>query len=524
MSYHPTGQLASPSNAAKPLMSVPNPKRSVPANILNIAEEDAGDLFADDSYVLGSSRTIRSPIMELNPTRDAAKLTLQPTSTSRTPEIFDILGTSNLGTLPIDQRSVSRGVIGSARKVKSSASVLDDGFNSSEHTAKSGVGSESLLSLLDQPQSSVGAAANDWEAAVRMQLPINRPSSTPIYSSGTSTNFLGGLGTSSGDAQNELTSLSNAAGDLHIGGGSSCPQSVRGRDRDYSFGSLLGLSPRPDGSSPRKFSPDGVHQALGSGVPASDSFGQLQPVQGPSSNSRGSSRASQHVFVDVANDHWLTGASNAGTSREALRNSLALGGTVSAPPLLNMYSYGYNSFNNTSAFGAQQSTAAAAPPASRFDPLAARYDGVLHPAAPSHRELELEKRQDMGARRSPAPYAAAAGSPPPQQPVGQNIQVPYLSAPQQMPQHVPLQQQQYQQQQRVVRPEGGPEGESVEGMVLRSCRDILVGAADHSLKAVELANTLRARGKAELLCVLRDFSAYPCLFGCVVCSRHGSAG
>ena len=35
---------------------------------------------------------------------------------------------------------------------------------------------------------------------------------------------------------------------------------------------------------------------------------------------------------------------------------------------------------------------------------------------------------------------------------------------------------------------------SVEAVVLRCCRDILVGAAEHSLKAVELANTLRARG------------------------------
>lgn len=48
----------------------------------------------------------------------------------------------------------------------------------------------------------------------------------------------------------------------------------------------------------------------------------------------------------------------------------------------------------------------------------------------------------------------------------------------------------YQQQQQFVIEPG-----SVEDTVSRSCKEILSGAADHSLKAVELANTLRARGK-----------------------------
>jgi hypothetical protein len=40
----------------------------------------------------------------------------------------------------------------------------------------------------------------------------------------------------------------------------------------------------------------------------------------------------------------------------------------------------------------------------------------------------------------------------------------------------------------------GLEDSSVEDIVAKTCRDILVDASQHSLKAVELANTLRARG------------------------------
>lgn len=39
---------------------------------------------------------------------------------------------------------------------------------------------------------------------------------------------------------------------------------------------------------------------------------------------------------------------------------------------------------------------------------------------------------------------------------------------------------------------------SMEEVVLRTCQEILSGASEHSLKAVELANTLRARGKVLL--------------------------
>ena len=50
----------------------------------------------------------------------------------------------------------------------------------------------------------------------------------------------------------------------------------------------------------------------------------------------------------------------------------------------------------------------------------------------------------------------------------------------------------------------GLEDSSVEDIVAKSCRDILVEAASHSLKAVELANTLRARVGTEVLAHIRE--------------------
>ena len=45
---------------------------------------------------------------------------------------------------------------------------------------------------------------------------------------------------------------------------------------------------------------------------------------------------------------------------------------------------------------------------------------------------------------------------------------------------------------------------SVEDIVTNSCREILTDAADHALKAVELANTLRARIGTEMLAQIRE--------------------
>lgn len=48
------------------------------------------------------------------------------------------------------------------------------------------------------------------------------------------------------------------------------------------------------------------------------------------------------------------------------------------------------------------------------------------------------------------------------------------------------------------------EDSSVEDIVAKTCRDILMEAASHSLKAVELANTLRARVGTEVLAHVRE--------------------
>jgi hypothetical protein len=63
-----------------------------------------------------------------------------------------------------------------------------------------------------------------------------------------------------------------------------------------------------------------------------------------------------------------------------------------------------------------------------------------------------------------------------------------------------LQQHQLQQRQQVQQ----LQQLSVEEIVVLSCRDILTDAADHSLKAVELANTLRARVGTDFLANIRE--------------------
>jgi hypothetical protein len=51
---------------------------------------------------------------------------------------------------------------------------------------------------------------------------------------------------------------------------------------------------------------------------------------------------------------------------------------------------------------------------------------------------------------------------------------------------------------------GSLDDSTVEDIVTKSCRDILIEAATHSLKAVELANTLRARIGTEILAHIRE--------------------
>lgn len=458
-------------------------------NLLDYADEDAVSPFAEESYVLGSHRAIRSPIMELNPTRDAAKPTVSLPGNARTPEIFDVLGQSVSGAFPSEQRSASRGIIGSARKVRSSASMIDD----SQLLSQNPIGSASLTAVLDntQPLRSMGHSAQDGDLG-SAQIPIHRPSSTPAYSTGTP-NVLGSIGDLTGDGRGGgVGSLSGAVAGLQLGpGGTGANTGVRGRDRDYSFGSLLGLTAQTAGSLNRFDPPvDGT---------------QLLHAQAavPEVSSKSNSRASQQVFVDLAGDQWLQGGSVGGpNSREALRNSLSLGGTVSAPPLLNMYSYGYNSINNTSAFGASLAAHSAA--GSRFDPLAARYEGLMsasvagpRDAGPTAQHGHVPTDATAASRLSPSLAPGAVSS------VAQAHQS--FDGPVH-PQHP---QQSQAQPRSASRVEDRPlEAESVEGLVLRSCRDILSGAAEHSLKAVELANTLRARGAATLSLVLRRWLCF----------------
>lgn len=437
-------------------------------NLLGFTDEDTSGPFAEESYVLGSHRAIRSPIMELNPTRDAAKPAAPMSGNVRTPEIFDALGQSVSAAFPSEQRSVSRGVIGSARKVRSSASIVDD----SQFLHQDPIGGAGLTTLMDTAQSlrSFGHSAQDG-AMGSAQSPVHRPSSTPAYSNSAS-NVLNSLSELAGDGQGgDVGALTGAVADLRLGAGrTGSSNGVRGRDRDYSFGSLLGLSAQTSSS-------------LG-GTGGT----QLMQVQeaAPDASSRGSSRASQPVFADIAGNQWTPGGNTGGpNSREALRNSLSLGGTVSAPPLLNMYSYGYNSINNTSAFGASLAAPSGAGP--RFDPLAARYDGLLPTSMTTSRDIGSIAPNAAGLTRAtdtvvPSPQPFSAPAPDPAQAQAQQLQAQPRSA--------------SRAEDRLL------EAESVEGLVLRSCRDILSGAAEHSLKAVELANTLRARGELKPSCFL----------------------
>jgi hypothetical protein len=434
-----------------PGMSVPNPKRSIPVNLLNLSEDDSFGPFAEDTQILGGTRAIRSPIMELNAAASQeGRLRIPLGSTARTPELFDLNGENSGQNFGLDPRPVSRGVIGSARKCKSSASILDEGPES--------VGTSNLSSLqggAGSESSKKGAWDSVLASEVRVQSPIGRPTSTPAYGSAMSGLFGGALSLGAGGQEGSLPDSA-----LLSDSGSALSGAVRGRDRDYSFGSLLGLAPTAEGGARSSVDAFVASQQRTPSAPL-DSMGLYARPDSALLPSRGNSRGAGSIFADnslaeplglapIKTDAWPPAA--AGMSREQeIRNSLPLTGTVSAPPLLNMYSYGYDSINNTSAFGTSVG------PTGRFEPLKSRYDSRIPEPEP------LDGLRISQQSRTPPPVEALLAPAAPQ--------LAAASAPAQ-----------------------GPDPESVEGTVLRSCRDILAGAAEHSLKAVELANTLRARG------------------------------
>lgn len=549
----------------KVMMSVPNPKRSVPVSFLSLPDEDSYSPFLDE---------VVEPVP--NSTRDtkgSSELGLRPTSAA-TPEIFEFfndvqqpeassLSVRSNGSISVgDQSGASRGVIGSARKCKSSnsntssngpnegdailgswATGLPGGFLSSASTPiGSGVVRASSASPkpnhLSADRGNLGLlhAGSDladapWEHSRShsnvQHMPICRPSSTPAYPSSITSLFRGadfelglqgtnGSGGGSGDLSAQTDALNDLLRDtggseLGVAGsgaastwwngqasqsqqqqqllqqqtaGQNLLPSVRGRDRDYSFGSLLGLS----------------SSTAGMGLSSSDHrrvpFG---------SDSDSNTNAAASLAEDLLADRPARGSFfdlHAGTQtrRENLRAGLALGGgTVSAPPQFLTGLYAADGFGSAGplSHGLSHNSSSNVParPLS-INTYASAIGGQGHAAASLHqhspspigsRALSGSPHPAIGSRtHSPVPQtglglgypvsASAAHSPLPQLGLGSR-------------QHSPV------PGQLVTDAAGGAmDDSSVEGAVLRSCREILAGAADHSLKAVELANTLRARG------------------------------
>lgn len=521
----------------KVMMSVPNPKRSVPVNFLSLPDEDSYSPFLDEV-----TESVPNSVRETKASSQTAGL--RPTSAA-TPEIFEFFSDSQqtqtsssnvhlTGSTSIgDQSGASRGVIGSARKCKSSnsngpnegdailgswASGLPGGFLSSASTP---IGSGVIRASSTSPKPvhtsergsvgllNMGSDLTDapWEhsrsQANIQHMPICRPSSTPAYPTSITSLFKGGDFTLGLDGStNDIHARTDGLSDLLRGntegselgaagagstsswwngnGQASQPQSgqgpaqpppVRGRDRDYSFGSILGLSSATSGLSLRHHEGDGGlsssdHRRVPFG-PDSDSTAALADDLLADRPARGSFFDQQHA-----------GGAGAGpTRREHLRAGLALGGTVSAPPqfLTGLYSgdgYGVParplSINTyASAIGGQSSVASHHPSPSPIGSMA--LSGSPHPAIGSRTHSPVPQPGYSSAAHSPAPQLGHRQSPVPGQFVADTTG-------------------------------GSMDDSSVEGAVLRSCREILAGAADHSLKAVELANTLRARGKFDWSC------------------------
>lgn len=486
---------------ASVLMSVPNPKRTVPVSFFQLTEED--NVFSDESLPVTES-SMQSVSHTLRSTTDSLTQNNFNGNNGTTPDIFDMIGEGSATSVSIgnDKVSASRGVIGSTRKCKSSASVGDvasihlNGIGS--NIDATGADMFSLLTGGVRPPSV--SAANDrvlsdqhinkqpWEGELLNNLkihpPICRPSSTPVYQSAISSLFstslsLEDLPVSALDSYSSSTSKIAAvnggiAGDLHLSSGSSSfhqqrgssDGQVRGRDRDYSFGSLLGLNSSI--AEHDRVIQVGLESCSINQLSYRDAMKQGMEMIPNNLTVPNENRspipndifANDDIAISDTQDGWLADRT---TSREQLlRNSLPLGGTVSAPPLLNMYSYGYDSLNNTSAFGAQHANGSRFDPhpVSIFPPRTIAESSKAHLASSADRLLRRPDSMVSPTVRSPSPGVSAHQH--------ENVQHQNISA---------------------------SDVETVETLVLRSCRDILAGAAEHSLKAVELANTLRARGK-----------------------------
>jgi len=507
---------------------VPNPKRSVPVSFLSLPDEDSYSPFLDEAVESVPNSNRESKL--------SSQTGLRPTSAA-TPEIFEFFndvqtpnessgsvrsnGSANAG----DQNGASRGVIGSARKCKSSNSngpSEGDAILGSWASTSTPIGSGVIRASSTSPKpthidrESVGLlhlssdlAGVPWEhsrsQANLQHMPICRPSSTPVYPTSITSLFKGGdfdLGLEGSDMNTRTDALSDllrgaegsssnpgstgsgATGSSWWNGqaaqqqqsGSTQPPSVRGRDRDYSFGSLLGLSSATSSMNLRHES-DGLTSSDHRRVP----FGQDDSL----AEDLLADRPARGSFFD---QH--TGAQT--TRRENLRAGLSLGGTVSAPPqfLTGLYSgdgYGGSarplSINTyASAIGGQSSLASHHSP-SPIGSMA--LTGSPHPAIGSRTHSPVPQQSYSSASHSPAPQLGHRQSPVPGQLAGDGAGVSGVSM-------------------------VSMDDSSVEGAVLRSCREILAGAADHSLKAVELANTLRARGMSYSI-VLCYYSSLTCL-------------
>ena len=587
-----TGITSSRESPNKVQMSVPNPKRTVPVNFLSLPDEDSYSPFLDE------------PLEPVPNSSLSHKSSLVKPSTTATPEIFEFsteaqqhssslsFRTNGSAASNSDPSGSSRGVIGSARKSKSSNSMGPGGEGDSAlgnwsnslpgpilsrttsplgpvggairpaSTSPAPTASTSRLHLLGsstdrQVQLGLenGATENStlpsslptaWDSVQLQQqrqiqhMPICRPSSTPVYPTAITSLFKTDfdLGFDDGNDMHN-NGISNNGHDVRGAGGThfsdllrNCdappalsgtidhgvPTSqqqqqqqqgpVRGRDRDYSFGSLLGFNDLTSKLNLRG-SNNTTNNELGTGLQQQQQQQQqgrrvafndnslsalnladnLLINQGASARLMQSSNSLGHGsggFFDFHSGGDVSGSSNSIghgglTQRESLRAGLgALGGTVSAPPqfLTNLYAtdgFGYDGSSITSA-----SSASVGRSLNTSSATTTTYASVIG------------GHQDHSSSGSPHPVAPTSRTHSPVPQIGFGL-IPTTSQQQKQMRQSPVPGQPSTEN-KAAGDAGSVVDSSVEGAVLRSCREILAGAADRSLKAVELANTLRARG------------------------------
>jgi hypothetical protein len=481
------------------LMSVPNPKRGVPGSLINMLDEESLSPFLIDEDFLQDST---SQHQAHDPSVNAI---LEAFGRSHSKSPVPTTGSNNINSLVATNldKSPSKTFISPICR-PSSTPIYSTVRAPTEPSYFSNM--DDMLSK-PQPQQSILATSvpvedygaellRSWEQQGSSKL-TNAAEGVAPPGVGNSNCFDASTGSGTKLFGTDSNNIILSTGTNH-----SLKSSISGGGNNSSllsgpFNSLHHSPPPPP--PPQSLN---THLAGSTGLPSSQYF--------------------SHVAVDT---HGGGGGGGGGLHMlgHQLRSSLYGGGASSAPPLLrytqtqHQYEHQQQRQQHTADINESISiTGAAAGFSTQLSPIAAAY---AYPYSNSHSNSAISGSHNGSGSGSsgtggPMKHSSSAhslhsshsnhSSPNPNH--GQQLQ--HSSYPHQHQQHQNHHHHQHQQQYQQARTAmssspgvacqahqgSGGGGSSVEEAVLLSCREILLGAADHSLKAVELANTLRARG------------------------------